>query len=174
MEIKDYVEERVLKNQLPLVVVDCVKLIDKYEEIYPEVDSMKRFFYVVLNKVGAILSTVDKDLNELLGWIKVRGKNSINFYEFEDEGDYLNWLQGRQYLYEKLTNVDDIRLLNFLELSTMNFISDINTNCKYQLSKDNDIIIFNKVEYGTDNSNVSFIKYLGGKFKEGYNFKPIK
>lgn len=174
MEIKDYVEERVLKNQLPLVVVDCVKLIDKYEAIYPDVDSMKRFFYVVLNKVGAILSTVDKDLNELLGWIKVRGKNSINFYEFEDEGDYLNWLQGRHYLYEKLTNVDDIRLLNFLELSTMNFISDINTNCKYQLSKDNDVIIFNKIEYGTDNSNVSFIKYLGGKFKEGYNFKPIK
>ena len=174
MEIKNYVEERILGNQLPLDIIDCITLIDKYESVYPEVDSMKRFFYVVLNKVGAILNEVDHDLNELLGWLKVRGRNNINFFEFDDEEDYLNWLNARFYLYQKMTDENDIRLLNFLELSTMNFIADLSTSCKYQLTKGKETIIFNKTEYGTDNSNVSFIKYLGSKFKEGYNFKPIK
>lgn len=136
MEIKSFVEERIRKNHLPLNVDECVDLIKKYESVYPDVDEMKRFFYVVLNKVGSILNKVDHDLNELLGWLRVRGRNDINFFEFEDEEDYINWLNARIILYSKLTDKGDIRLLNFLELSTMNFITDITTKCVYELSNE--------------------------------------
>lgn len=175
MEIKDYVEERIVKNQLPLDVIDCVNLIDKYQTVYPDVDEMKRFFYVVLNKVGAILNNVDDELNEILGWLRVHGRNNINFYEFEEEEDYLNWLQARVHLYENLTDLNDIRLINFLELSTMNFIADITTKCSYVLTNGKDTIYFTKNGYGTTNQDkLSFIKYIVEKFTEGYNFKPIK
>ena len=173
MDIKQFIQERINKNHLSIDIDECLDTIKKYEDIYPDTTEIKRFFHYILNKVGGILNNIDHEYAEIYGNLKVRGKKDITFYEFDFEEDYLEWQKYRLDVYKSIKNYDDNRLLNYVELSTMNMISDIFTNCKYELYKDTELIIFNKVGYGTDKDKLSFIKYLGTKFKDGYSFRPI-
>lgn len=173
--IKDFVEQRVELNHLPINIDECVSVIEKYTDIYPGVSEIKRFFHYVHNQVGGILNRVNPEFTELFGNLVIRGKTDITYYLFVFDEDYLEWLRLRVQLYSELTNPDDIRLLNYVELSTMNMITDLTSTDKYELiSFDGIITTFNKTAYGTDQDGKSFIKFLGGKFKEGYSFKPIK
>jgi hypothetical protein len=173
--IKDYIQERITLNHLPLNINECLAVIETYETIYSNVSEKERFFLFIKNKVGEILTNIDEDLSEILGWLHVhKSKQDIVYFLFETEEDYYNWLSVRKDLYLQL-NEDYTRLLNFLELSTMDFISDITTNCNYILELKNKKTDFKKEGYGVDvESTISFIKYLGASFKKGYNFKPTK
>jgi hypothetical protein len=174
MDIKEFVTERITKNNLPLNANECLEIMKKYEEIYPDVSEIKLFFHLVLNKVGGILNKIDHDCAEMFGNLKVKGRGEITFYEFDFEDDYLEWQQLRLEVYKQLDDLGDIRLVNYVELSTMNVISDIFTKCKYELISDkNKVSIVNKTGYGTDQDTQSFIKFMGTKFKEGYSFKPF-
>ncbi len=174
MDIREFVTERITKNSLPLNTDECLDIMKTYEEIYPGVSEIKLFFYLVLNKVGGILNDIDHDYAEMFGNLKVKGRGDITFYEFDFEDDYLEWQQLRLEVYKKIDDIDKIRLVNYVELSTMNVISDIFTKCKYELiSKNDKVTIMNKTGYGTDQDTQSFIKFMGGMFKDGYSFKPI-
>jgi len=173
--IKDFVHERITKNHLAIDVAKCLEVIEKYADIYPDISEIKRFFQFVLNTVGGILTDIDEDSSELFGSLAIRGKTGITFYEFVFDEDYAAWLVLRLKVYQEIKNVDDLRLLNYVELSTMNMITDIKSTGKYELiAKDGTVTTFNKSGYGTDQDSKSFIKFLGGKFKEGYSFKPVK
>jgi len=175
MDIKEFIKERITKNHLNIDLNDCYNTIQKYESIYPDTSEIKRFFHYVVNKCGSIVIPIHEDNAEILGFLKVRGKGDITFFEFEDEEDYLNWLQVRGELYDNIKNNNDLRIVNYVELSTMNFITDITTTCKYELiAPDYTVTYFSKTGFGTDQDDRSFIKFLGTKFKDGYTFKPIK
>lgn len=172
MDIAKFVNERIHKNHLPINPDECLDTMKKYEEIYLGVPEIKLFFHFVLNKVGGILNAIDVEYAELFGNLKVKGRADITFFEFEDEDDYHEWQKLRIDAYKAITDVCDVRVLNYVELSTMNVISDIFTKCKYELiDNDGKSTIINKTGYGTDQDTQSFIKFMGGKFKEGYTFK---
>jgi len=146
----------------------------KYQEIYPGVSEIKLFFHFVLNKVGGILNNIDVEYAEMFGNLKVKGRSDVTFYEFEDESDYLEWQKMRIDVYRAVTDLGDTRMLNYIELSTMNTISDIFTKCKYELiGDDGKVNVINKTGYGTDQDTLSFIKFMGGKFKDGCTFRAI-
>lgn len=173
MNIRDYISERITKNHLPLNVDECLAVVKTYETIYANVSEEERFFLMILNNVGVKLTDINEDMSEILGWLRVhKSKQNIVYFLFETEEDYYNWLSVRTELYNKLNDKDCIRLLNFVELSTMNFISDILTKSTYVLTNGKTEITINKDGYGVDVDSVSFIKYLGTKFKEGYSFIP--
>lgn len=174
MEIRKYVEERISKNKLPLDIDEVVNLIKEYKDIYPDVSEMGRFFHVIKNKVGSIINNIDHNTAEFLGWLKIRSVNDIYFFKFEEEEDYYSWLEYRINIYNKITNKEDIRLLNYLELSTINLVKDILTESEYLLFNDIESFIFKKNGYNVDKETKSFIKYISEKFTNDYLFKPIK
>jgi hypothetical protein len=174
MDIREFVEERVDKNHLSIDVDTCIDTISKYGVLYPEASEMKRFFHYVLNTVGGILNAVDHECTEMLGSLKVRGRGDITFFEFDHDEDYRDWLGMRLRVYNKIVDVRELRLLNYVELSTMNMISDIFTECLYELiDVDGSAVHFKKTGYGTDRDKQSFIKFLGTNFKKGYTFRPL-
>jgi len=199
MEIRAYIVERVKKNSLPIDIDQCLDTIKSYRLVYPDVNDEKLFFYYILNRVGSILSAIDMEQAEHLGWLRVRGRDSITFYEFEEEEDYYAWLAVRPFFYKNIKDYDDIRILNFLDLSIINYIHDIESKRTYHLIKPatpNDVKIIQKTGYGTDqisskkwtflrrlmnillnrkvgrNDKQSFIKYMAAQFTNGYIFIP--
>ncbi len=175
MEIRQFVEKKINDNDLNIDIEWCLKTIKQYENLYPNTNEKHRFFYVLLNLVGAFLHDADEDLGEVLGWIKVGNIKDVYFFKFSDEEDYLNWLQARIYLYEHVVasgNKENLRLLNYLELSILNFIKDITTNCTYEIIKTTTYTV-RKEGFGNNFNQLSFIKYLVGKFNDGYLFKPV-
>jgi hypothetical protein len=174
MDIREFVEEKVAKNHLTIDIDACLDTIQKYADIYPDATEIKRFFHYVLNKTGGILNAVDHDCAELFGNLKVKGRVDITFYQFDDEADYLEWQMLRAKMYAGITDMSDVRLVNYVEMSTMNMISDIFTKCMYKLIDTNGKVTYiNKTGYGTDQDTQSFIKYMAVKFKEGYSFMPV-
>lgn len=174
MSLNQFIKHKINNNKLPLNVNDVINIVEQYKTIYQVNHEYKLFFYYIKNKIGEILTNFDHDICELFGDLKINGKGDISYYNFELEDHYFEWLQLRYDIYNKL-NKDQIRLLNYTELTIMNFISDIYTECKYELIDNNgNITYFNKTKYGNDQTTQSFIKFLAIKFKEGYSFKPIK
>lgn len=201
MEIRAYIAERIRKNSLPIDIDQCLETIKAYRSVYTDVNDEKLFFYYVLNRVGAILSAIDMEQAEHLGWLRVRGRDHVTFYQFEEEEDYYAWLAVRPFFYERIENFDDIRIMNFLDLSIINYIQDIETKRTYQLIRpkdgsSNDQKTIQKTGYGTDqssgkkwtffnrvldvllnrkkaqNDKQSFIKYMVAQFTDGYVFIP--
>jgi hypothetical protein len=199
MGIRAYITERIRKNSLPIDVDQCLETIRSYRTVYPDVADEKLFFYYILNSVGAILAAIDMEQAEHLGWLRVRGRDSITFYEFEEEEDYYAWLAVRPFFYERIKDHNDMRILNFLDLSIINYIQDIETKRIYTLVKPTDLLhpkTIQKTGYGTDqaqersgsflqrlwdlllnrkterNEKQSFIKYIVAQFTDGYVFIP--
>lgn len=173
MELKQFITERITKNKLALDIDTAYETVMKYGEIYPESTDIKRFFHYVLNTIGAKLHTVDHEISEILGWLKVRGRGEITFYEFETPEDYLNWLNARFEIYKSL-NYDDTRLLNFIEMSCMDFITDITTTCRYEITNNKEWLYVTKDKFSFDSDTTkSHIKYIVSMFNKGYIFKPI-
>ena len=174
MKLNDFIFNKITHNNLPLNINECINTVEQYKNIYEVNNEYKLFFYYIKNKVGDILNKFDHEISEIFGDLKIGGKSDITFFDFELEEHYVEWMQLRFDLYKELTN-DEIRLLNYAELTIMNFISDIYSECKYELiDKNGKVTYFNKTKYGNDQTTQSFIKFLGTKFKEGYSFKPIK
>jgi len=175
MNIKEFITERINKNKLSVDIDECLNVIEKYKDIYPGISDTKLFYYFIKNKVGGILNNIDHDYAEMFGNLKIKNRENIIFYEFEFEEDYLEWQPLRLEVYSKIINNNDIRLLNYVELSNINLISDTFTKCKYELIYNSQCVsTFNKIGHSTDQDTQSFIIFLSGKFKDGYSFKPIK
>jgi len=135
-----------------------------------EANIYKRFFYYVREKVYDSFVMYENNLFEL----KIRGKLNTPFFEFEKDEDYIKWLRDRKEFYASVNTIENFRMLNFLELSLMNFITDLTTLQEYELiAPDGSTKNFKKIGYGTDQDQQSFIKYLGRKFKQGFTFKAI-
>lgn len=175
MELKLYISERIKLNNLPIDVDNAYMTVKLYADIYPDMTEFERFFQYILNEISQHLVEIDEEIAEILGFLSVhKAKNSdIVYYKFLTQEDYLDWLHYRIKLYNGLSK-DNIRLLNFVELSTLDFISDIITNQKYELFNNKQKFIVNKTEFSNDkDTKISFIKYLGNQYKNNYSFKPI-
>ena len=169
MNLREYIEDRRARNQLDFDMAKCEEYITN-QYTASDANVYKRFFYFVRENVNECIKVNENNLNEL----KVRGKGETPFFEFECEEHYKNWLQIRKKIYSHIADIPSLRMLNFLELSLMNFITDLTTLQEYEIiSKDGKTTKILKTGYGTDQDQQSFIKYLGRKFKEGFTFKAI-
>jgi len=170
MDLRHYIEDRRIRNHLNFDMSKCEEYITtKYTT--SDADIYKRFFYFVReNVIESITMFGENNLYEL----KVRGKGNTPFFEFESDQEYKKWLQLRKLYYYHIHDIQQLRMLNFLELSLMNFITDLTTLQEYELIAPNrNITKLIKNGYGTDQDQQSFIKYLGRKFKEGFTFKAL-
>lgn len=165
----EYIEERKFKNKLLFDAVECFDYITtKYTS--SEANTHKRFFYYVRENVYNSFLNIENNLFEL----KIRGKSVTPFFEFEHDIEYRKWLQFRKDFYSSKNTIGTFRMLNFLELSLMNFITDLTSLQEYELiAPDGSSTKFKKIGYGTDQDQQSFIKYLGRKFKQGFTFKAL-
>lgn len=169
MDLRQYIEDRRVRNKLNFDIDECITYItEKYTD--SNATLYKRFFYYVRENVYNSFVMLENNLFEL----KIRGKSDTPFYEFESDEEYKKWLRFRRDFYASVNDLQNFRMLNFLELSLMNFITDLTTLQEYELiSPTGEISKFKKIGYGTDQDQQSFIKYLGRKFKEGFTFKAI-
>lgn len=175
MELKKYIKERIVKNKLPLNVEEvhniCLELLkEDNDECHNKI-----FFKYVLNLVASYINEINPGYTELLGLLKVNKAKigNIIYYRWLTEEDYYEWLHIRSEIYSKL-NENQKRLLNFIELSTLDFLSDINSINKYILYKDKKRMLLNKSGYSCEQTNkTSFVKYLGAQYKQGYTFEVL-
>lgn len=169
-DLQKYIEDRRNQNHLNFDMDECLLYINtKYTT--SDANMYKRFFYYVRENVYNNFGT---DIENNLYELKIRGKFDTPFFEFEQEEQYIKWLRVRKEFYSKNTELNCVRMLNFLELSLMNFITDLTTLQEYELISPNGIVTkFKKIGYGTDQDTKSFIKYLGHKFKQGFTFKAL-
>lgn len=179
-DIKDYIESKIKKNRLPLdldEVLDTVYSLQK-SNVYKNFSIKQIFYQYVLNIAGSIIANIDIDIAESFGYLKPKKSynKDIIYYEFFTEEDYYNWLNARTEIYEKISCYDDFRILNFVEMCTIDFITDINTETKYQLYNTNLKLIdtFNKTKFGTDKNNgLSFIKHVVNEYYKNKVYRPI-
>jgi hypothetical protein len=125
---------------------------------------------------GEIASKYSHELEELLGWLEVHKHKimEVVYFYMPDSADYARWKVYRKDLYNSLTNADDIRILNYVEMSTINFITDI-SNTNYILSNGVETIKLSQIGYNIEynGERASFIHVLGKYFKLGYTYKII-
>jgi hypothetical protein len=164
-ELKLY-STKIANNALPINTEDILMVYHKYKEIYPGISDLGIFFQYLRNYVGSFLMHIDMDVTEHLGWLELVDEERTYFY-FPDEEDYLTWLGVRIAMYSKL-NKDKARILNYLELSVLNFVTDRTTKCKYKTIKDGvqDYHIKDNVKFGTTD--------LAKLFQDGHIFIPVK
>lgn len=160
----DTIKEKIEINSLPLDIDITISNVKEYETIYPGKSYQERFFMYVLNTIGAFLTPLNETASEILGWLKMRNVNDVYFFEFESPEDYYNWLSVRVDLYSKLNN-DQMRLMNYLELTMVDFIRDTSTTCTYKYI-DNDSS-FTKVK------DDDTLKNIVQEFRNKKTYKPI-
>lgn len=137
MELRAYIKERIEKNKLPLDLDHTSKHSILYRN---EDDDCKYmcFFRYMINLIGGAINEINPDYTELLGLLQIKKakQSSMIYYRWLTEEDYYDWLNIRKEIYNKL-DVDNKRLLNFIELSTLDFLSDIKTyeNINYIMIK---------------------------------------
>ena len=163
-------EERVNTYNLPLDVNTVHQVCMDYINIYPDTTYNERFYLYILNNIGSVLTTINEDIGEILGWLKVKKIDNMICYEFETPEDYLAWINNRHifYMHEELS-LTDIRLLNFVELSCIDFISNdfsYKEDHKYVITHNDypDIQNIKKVD------DIPFFKILADAFKNNFNF----
>lgn len=179
--IEDYIKYKIEKNNLPFVTEKLVDVINNYhnKETYRNFSKEQLFYQYILNEAGKIIASIDINIAEHFGYlkpIKSHYDSKIIYYEFFTEEDYYEWLNNRISIYEKITNEKDLRILNYVELCTINFVKDITTTYNYKLlnNKMKTIKSFKKEGYGVDiQKNVSFIQFLSHHFNKKINFSPV-
>jgi len=154
------INKKVIDNKLSIDLNEYKEIYFKYKEIYKESSDIEIFYKYLLNYIGSIINSVESELVELLGWLRITtNDNGICFFIFESDEDYRNWMQARIYIYQSLVNESDIRLLNYIELSTINFIKDLDSRHRYEFDK--------------NNIQLCGVKELIDHFKCGLNYKAI-
>ena len=173
MELRAYIKQRIEKNKLPLDLDHT----SKHSILYRNDDDCKYmcFFRYIINLIGGAINEINPDYTELLGLLQIKKakQSSMIYYRWLTEEDYYDWLNIRKDIYNKL-DVDNKRLLNFIELSTLDFLSDIKTYEKYKIYNKKGSVIFNKKGYTADLlKNQSFIQYLTKQYSKGYTYEVI-
>lgn len=172
------IKDKITENNLNLDVDIVLKAIEELKTDNISDDKLYLFYTYILNLVGDIISKVaDDKIVEILGWLKIKNTiykdKSMYFYRFETDDDYSLWLIKRKEIYSKLDDYKEIRILNFLELSTFDFISDVDSNCRYRVYNKLEKITIQKAGMVCTKDNSKFNKTLANYFKENFIFKPI-
>lgn len=181
MTIEDFVKLKIDSNKLELdyeYVIETIYSMKKSGQPYN--NEMELFYYFLLNMLGQIILTIDDgDVKrvELMGWLKVKSSiydgKEMYFFRFETEDDYYNWLNIRKDIYKQLTDPKEIRILNFIELSTFDFVSDNITNGKYVITNGEKNIKIQKTGMVCTRKKEKFIKHIASYFNNNYIYKPI-
>lgn len=178
-DIREYISSKIKTNYLPLNVDNVLSDIEKFKKLgtYSSFTDNQLFYQYILNKCGKIIADINIDVAECFGYLKPKQSfnHEIVYYEFFTEEDYFDWLASRKEIYSNINNIDDLRLLNYLELCTIDFIRDIITECEYEIyDKDLTVVKFKKEKFGVSvETPLSFIKYLATYFRKNMVFKPI-
>lgn len=179
MNLKEFVQQKIESNKLGLDLNIVLEDIEKLKGSVSYEHEFELFYIHMLNLLGNIVLTIDGNhlRAEMLGWLKVKSSSYndklMYFYRFETEDDYYYWLNNRIDIYSKLNDVSEIRLLNFIEMSTFDFVSDGINNCKYKLYKLNGR---NEVLQKTGmitNDGHKFMKIIAKHFNDGNYYKPV-
>lgn len=179
MNITEFVHKKNEDNHLGLNEAEVVLEIKKLKTLFNDISEYELFYTVLLNMFGHILNTIDtkEPHAEMLGWLKVKKRNYGNnniiyYYRFETEDDYYYWLSIRKKIYSKLSNYSEIRLFNYIELSTFDFITDSLNNGTYKVYNNNEKVTIKKQGILTSSGN-KFIKELVSYYNKKFIFKPI-
>lgn len=190
-----WIADKIDKNRLPIELDDYIWSCEKLVVKYPDLDEYKLFYQYIIDQIFAdifhyrlsIYDNTDKIVataGNIIRRVKLRGLNTT-YYEF-DQADYEEWSVVRTHLYSKYDfkdpyDVPQLRLLNYFEMSCMNFITDITSKSNYESVhikwKTHEYDVwkrFEKTGFGVSNDNISFIKYIKKIFNEDYIFKPVK
>lgn len=169
METIKIYEDKIAKNMLPIDVQDIVAVYESYKKLYPDITDLGIFFNYIRNKMGSILVPLDEEIGEVLGWLRLQDGMNVYFI-FDDSDDYQLWMDHRVYVYNGMDD-DTIRLLNYLELSIFNFVTDRKNKCNY-LAYNRDRSESIKFQYdGTRRDDKNQLVQL---FNMGYLFVPIR
>jgi hypothetical protein len=175
MMLREYIRERIEKNKLPLDLDHTSSHSILYKEKNDNCEYIG-FFRYLLNLVGGAINDINPDYAELFGLLQIKKakQSQMIYYRWLSEEDYYEWLNIRKDVYTNLNN-ENKRILNFIELSTLEFLSDIKSNTKYKLTNNSGHIIFNKNGYTASIlKNGSFIKYLSNQYMQGYTFEVLE
>ena len=175
MELRAYIKERIEKNKLPLDLDHTCKHSILYKEKDDKCDFIC-FFRYLLNIIGGDINEINEEYTELFGLLQIKKakQSKMIYYRWLTEEDYFDWLNVRKEIYLKL-NKENTRILNFIELSTLDFLSDIRSYEKYKLYNKDTTIIFNKKGYTADLlKNQSFIKYLSRQYMNGFTYEVLQ
>lgn len=178
--IKEYVDSKIKKNSLPIDLDKTLDIINQLNDggMYNKYTLQQIFYQYILNLAGNIIAKIDIDISECFGYLKpkesFKSKNII-YYEFFTEEDYYEWLNNRKTIYDKITNYDDIRLLNFVEMCTINFNTDISTNTEYEILDKTLKLVENINKTGgiIENKTGTFITYIVEQFYKNNVYKVV-
>lgn len=173
------------KNKINKLGLDVDKVIETVNDMKKSGhhfnDEEDLFYYYILNLFGKIILSIDSgDVTraEMMGWLKVK-KSDFNgkvmyFYRFETEDDYFLWLNMRKDIYAQITDQKELRLLNFIELSTFDFVVDGQTNGKYNVYQDGKKLnTIQKTGMICAHDGSKFMKTMATNFNDLKYFKPI-
>ena len=191
----NWIQDKIDKNRLPISLPDYEYTLEKLVVKYPDLDEYKLFYQYIIDQIFldifhyrlSIYDETDKIVavaGNIIRRAKLRGLNTT-YYEF-DLIDYEEWLKVRTHLYSRYNfgntyDVSQLRLLNYFEMTCMNFITDITSECDYETAhiqwsthKYDVWKKFRKTGFGVDRDSLSFIKYVKMIFNDDYIFKPVK
>ena len=180
INIKEYIDIKIQKNNLPIDLDETLAVVNKLQEsgVYKNFTIYQTFYQYLLNIAGSIIAKVDINISESFGYLKPKQsykRKNVIYYEFFTEEDYYNWLSDRKLVYSKTTNYDDIRILNFVEMCTINFNTDITTKCNYEVFDTllNSVENFNKNGGIVENKKIPFITFIVEQFYKEKVYKPV-
>lgn len=173
--MKEFISDKITKYNLNLDAELVFKTIQEYKSIYTGESERNLFYYYLKNYVGKYINDISEEYSELFGLLKIENSNNVNYYIFDFDEDFCSWSKYKIDIYEKLKDDSIIRILNFIELSTLNFINSNNSNFYCKIYDKNGFYI-TEVKQGKTNHTPeqNFIPYLSDKFKNNYNFKIIE
>jgi len=177
-DLHTYIKNKIDNNKLPLSFDNTIKMVNELKKVNTKNYTDKQLFYqYILNIAGKIIANVDIEVAECFGYLepKLSFNADIIYYEFFTEEDYYDWLSSRKEIYAKIDNIEDIRILNYVELCTMDYIKDISTICDYEIIHNDKVIKkFCKTEFGVNvDTPLSFIKFVSSFFRKNMVYKPV-
>lgn len=182
MSLEKFVKNKIVSNKLDIDLSISIDTILKMKESgHPYNNEEELFYYYILNLFGKILLTMDNGdvtRTELLGLLKVKfseyNNKKMYFYRYETEEDYYYWLNIRKNIYNKLTDKKEIRLLNFIEMSTFDFVCDGTNNDEYIIyNETGKINHIQKTGMICASDGSKFMKTLATNFNLGNYYKVI-
>jgi hypothetical protein len=172
----EWLKSKIEKNKLPFSYEFCVAYMESVKDQFPDYDEYKLFYAFLRDQVWLSVECRDEETRSLIMGLEIRGKNTT-FYEFNSDEEYRRWLDLRMRLYEGLdhTTTRSLRILNYFEMSIMNFITDIQTSTEYVAYKGSNKKNFVKLgHYSSESKTTTFMKYIKEIFNKGIHFKPLK
>lgn len=171
-EVTKYVKDKINNNLLNLDIEEVVKILYVLEKEYNIHCYKILFMKYIHNLIVSIIN--DKNITNIFSHIEITKHRimDIVYYQYLDNGEYEAWKTLRPEIYDKL-NFNDIRLLNYFEMSTLNFITDISDKTFIIYNNDKVYTVEQKgynIYYNRD-KQTPFMSFLSKYFRLNYAFK---